>query len=1363
LIVLLGAVAAFAAGQHAIGSELRGFDADRIQRPFEVHSDAMSVTLRPIGARADLRVERTDGIESVVARSRAAAESLAYEIAETRGVIAAVHELGAIRFVTGTPEHDRMISAPLLVDAQGRPSTAAHWELTAIDPFGHRTMHLVVDDTTLRYPVTISYRADSGLRPQVLAVRPTNPVINATGAISGRLTDETTGLGISDEVVSIYDSTGEFATFGITDSSGNYSTFDGLATGTYFAFTWPGNYNPELYNNIPCAGCTVTTGTAISVTDGATHSGISFALTPYFARITGTVTSGTAPLESVPVLFYDKNGDASAYATTDAGGSYEAFVPAALTPFRGRTFNYLYSGLIDVLYNGISCISCNISTGTAINVTAGGVTSGINFNLSSGGQISGTVLDNNGAPVYLASIKVYNSSGVLVATAFTDPSGIYTVVNGLSAGNYYVLASALNHGTKLYNNIPCNGCSVTGGTAVAVTSGQTTSNINFTLVSNIVSISGRVTDASTSTGLSGVLVLVYNSTGAQVALGVTDGNGNYATTVDAGTYYARTENGSNSGYLEQLYNGIDCSGCNPTTGTAINAVAGGSVTGINFALRTNGGLIAGHVTSAEDNSPIAFASVAIYNSTGSFVSYATADANGDYLSNDSLTAGTYYATGWASGFATELYNNILCANNTCNVTTGTAITVTAGQTTNNINFSLALPIARISGNVSAAAGNTPIPNATVLIFDGAAAVAASVQTDANGNYTASVSTAGTYYAVAAAVGYADQLYNGRACNSCDPLTGDPITANIGATTQDIDFLLQTAACGNFTFTPSTLADGQVGTAYSAQLTASGNTGAVTFSVTAGSLPNGLSLNGSTGAITGTPTIAGTFNVTIAASDAGSGCTAARAYDIDVAPEAGSTLTVLQIVPNPATYGDVVTLTASVSPDTAPGTVTFYRCNDASDCTLGTTTLGTANVVRTEAGDGTVTNVAILQLSTFSAGSHAIFATYNGSNSPKFNASSSNVVTLVIDKFAPNVNWPTPVNITWGTALSATQLNATATGINNASLSGTFVYSPPAGTILEVGTHTLTVSFAAADSANYVSPVFSTVLITVVKADPVITWMPGAYTYGDPLGAAQLNATASGVDGQPLAGTFVYTPPSGTVLSAGNNTLSVQFTPTDTTHYNVANKSVTLNAAKADAVFSNLSAPSIIIGTASTTISGKLSLGTLYPTGSVLITINGVTQSAAISSTNGTFSSTFNTSALVPPGYVIGFSYPGDSNFNAATATSNISVHYNTTGTKTSAGNNGGGTIPFRVTVANVNNNNLGSSSLQVLAYGVRLVTSSTWLPANSNGNQGPAFQYQNNGGYQFTLQTNGLAAGNYVFGYTVGADTTIYTISFTVK
>jgi hypothetical protein len=65
---------------------------------------------------------------------------------------------------------------------------------------------------------------------------------------------------------------------------------------------------------------------------------------------------------------------------------------------------------------------------------------------------------------------------------------------------------------------------------------------------------------------------------------------------------------------------------------------------------------------------------------------------------------------------------------------------------------------------------------------------------------------------------------------------------------------------------TSLPDGVLNAPYSAALRSTGGTGAVTWSIPAGSLPSGLVLNASTGAITGTPTAAGTSPVTVKVTD-----------------------------------------------------------------------------------------------------------------------------------------------------------------------------------------------------------------------------------------------------------------------------------------------------------------------------------------------------------------------------------------------------------------------------------------------------------------------------------------------------------------
>lgn len=148
---------------------------------------------------------------------------------------------------------------------------------------------------------------------------------------------------------------------------------------------------------------------------------------------------------------------------------------------------------------------------------------------------------------------------------------------------------------------------------------------------------------------------------------------------------------------------------------------------------------------------------------------------------------------------------------------------------------------------------------------------------------------------------------------------------------------------------------------------------------------------------------------------------------------------------------------------------------------------------------------------------------------------------------PTITWPNPSPITYGTALSSTQLDASA------NYPGTFSYTPSAGTVLGAGSQSLSVTFTPSDSTKVQSGT-ATTSITVNQATPLISWStPAAVPVGTALGSAQLDATAT------IAGTFTYSPAAGTVMStAGTQTLSVTFTPKDGADYTSATNTVSLD-------------------------------------------------------------------------------------------------------------------------------------------------------------------------------------------------------------
>lgn len=160
----------------------------------------------------------------------------------------------------------------------------------------------------------------------------------------------------------------------------------------------------------------------------------------------------------------------------------------------------------------------------------------------------------------------------------------------------------------------------------------------------------------------------------------------------------------------------------------------------------------------------------------------------------------------------------------------------------------------LTGQVTDSQGN-PASGVTVSTPAGH-----STATNGRGQYTLAIDAPGIY-TVKAAQGGAS--------------TTRQIEVALGTTTT-LDLTLASA----LTITTKALKAGRVGVPYRATLKATGGKTPYTWSVVSGSLPKGLRLNSTTGAITGTPSEAGTFDLTFQVRDSLGAMDQARLPSLD---------------------------------------------------------------------------------------------------------------------------------------------------------------------------------------------------------------------------------------------------------------------------------------------------------------------------------------------------------------------------------------------------------------------------------------------------------------------------------------------------
>ena len=931
----------------------------------------------------------------------------------------------------------------------------------------------------------------------------------------------------------------------------------------------------------------VTTATATAASGVATFTG----LTPITAGTTETVKATDGTLTSVTSSAFTVNAAAlnklaftnTAISTTV--GTCSAFTLQSQDQYGNvkavsgsTTVNLSTSSSGGHFYSNAGCTT-SITTATIAN-GASAPTGSTYYKDSVGGQptltASATGITNNGMQVETENLAPSITSANNTAFTYGTAGSFSVTATGYPAPTFSVTAGTLPSGVTLSSAGALSGTPTASGTfTITITASNgigTNATQSFTLTVNKVQLTVTASAASRTYGAANP-TFTYTMTGfvngdtqATATTGAPSLTTTATTSSAVGSYTITAAAGSlaSTNYTFTYANGTLTVSVAPLT---ITASAQSKNYGTALTLGTT-----------------AFTSSGLQN--GETVGSVTLTSSGSAAT--ATVAGSPYAiTPSAPTGGTFTASNYTITYNTGSLTVSAVpLTITASARSKNYGTALAL------GTTAFTTGtlyNGDTVSGVTLTSSGAAATA----TVAGSPYTIVPSAA----AGTGLTNYNISYANGSLTVSAAPLT---ITANNQGKTYGQSLTLGTTA-----FTSTGLQNGE--TIGSVTLASSG---------AAATAP----VSGSPYAITPSAAIGGTFtagNYTISYATTGTLTVSAvpltitanndsKIYGQTKTYGAGSTAFTSTGLQNGETIGSVTlassggVATASVAGSpyaiipSAPTGGTFTLGNYTPTYNAGTLTVTQATPSITWAAPAAITYGTALsgtQLNASStvagamaytpalgavpsAGTQTLSVTLTPTDATDY-TTATQTVSLVVNKATPSITWATPAAITYGTALSGTQLNASST------VAGSMAYTPALGAVPSAGTQTLSVTLTPTDATDYTTAT-QTVSLVVNKATPTITWAaPSAITYGTALSGTQLNASST------VAGSMAYTPALGAVPSAGTQTLSVTLTPTDATDYTTATQTVSL-VVNPVAASVTPNAASKVYGTSDPTLNGSLS-------------------------------------------------------------------------------------------------------------------------------------------------------------------------------
>lgn len=626
------------------------------------------------------------------------------------------------------------------------------------------------------------------------------------GIFEGTVTEAATGDPIEGARVRVETQNGASLGSVFTDATGAYR-IGGLPAGDHFLSAEASGFLTEAYQEVDCPRfCRANeVGTPVSLALDQIVTGLDFTL-ERLGSISGTWSDAVTgdPISGGQVQVFRSDGLLLGTDFFVSAGVFQVSeIPAGDHFVRADPdFNSVFLG---ELYDDVPCFAgCELAAGTPVTVLPGVDTPGIDFVLDRGGVITGTVTDSvTGVPLEGVTVLILEEDGGLRANPVTNAAGTYTA-EGLPPNSYLALAStSFTHAGELYDDIPCfagffGGCALADGTPIPVTANSTAAGIDFAL-DPLGSISGRVSEAGSGTGVDDGKVELFDSAGLQIGDTFLGADGSYLLDdLAPGDYFLRTDTdfSASERFVDELFDDLPCDPvCDVTAGTPVTVAPGVAVQGVDFQLdrRT---AIRGRVVNAATGAPIGQVEVRIHDTEDNFVGVGVTDGDGHYRSN-LLVPGTYFVFALESPFLAEVYDDVLCTpldfgGFRCDVTKGTPVELTLAGDTTGIDFELEILRAGLTGTVLDQTTGRPLAGIGVRIWDGGGGLVRQVFTRHDGVWLADLPP-GTYFASTdAGPGFFDQVYDGVVCGgSCDPTAGTPLTVATSSTIlRGIDFILE---------------------------------------------------------------------------------------------------------------------------------------------------------------------------------------------------------------------------------------------------------------------------------------------------------------------------------------------------------------------------------------------------------------------------------------------------------------------------------------------------------------------------------------------------------------------------------------------